>query len=110
MSVDPRARRIAVVADSLFAQLLPELHDAGYGIIQLLRLRSGGAFDLAEGTVYPVLRKLENEGLVKSGWAEVQGRRRRVYQLTAAGRRELAERKEAWRRFSTAMVVVLGGS
>ena len=35
MSVDPRARRIAVVADSLFAQLLPELHDAGYGIIQL---------------------------------------------------------------------------
>src|SRR5216110_2640695 len=82
----------------------------GYGIIQLLRLRSGGAFDLAEGTVYPVLRKLENERLVKSAWAEVQGRRRRVYQLTAAGRRELAERKEAWRRFSTAMVVVLGGS
>jgi len=35
VSVDPRARRIAVVADSLFAQLLPELHDAGYGIIQL---------------------------------------------------------------------------
>jgi len=50
----------------------------GYGVLQRLRERSGGVFDLPEGTVYPSLHRLERDGLLRSEWREVDGRRRRV--------------------------------
>jgi DNA-binding PadR family transcriptional regulator len=52
----------------------------------LLRARSNGAFDLPTGTVYPALHRLERGGLVRGSWSDGPGRRRRVYELTAAGR------------------------
>ena len=57
----------------------------GYAIAETLRSRSDGAFDLPEGTLYPALHRLERGGLLSSRWSEVNGRRRRVYQLTARG-------------------------
>ena len=57
----------------------------GYAVIEELRSRSEGAFDLAEGTVYPVLHRLESEGLLSSAWSTVAGRRRRTYRLTRRG-------------------------
>jgi PadR family transcriptional regulator len=68
----------------------------GYAVIEALRERSEGAFELAEGTVYPALRRLEDTGLVASRWTEVDGRRRRVYRLTGAGTAALAARREEW--------------
>ena len=59
----------------------------GYAVIEALRGRSDGAFDLAEGTVYPVLHRLEAEGLLASEWSTAAGRRRRVYRLTRKGAR-----------------------
>ena len=76
----------------------------GYAIVDTLRTRSEGEFDLAEGTIYPALYRLERRGLVTSRWEEGAGaRRRRVYRLTARGRRELAGERERWRRYVRAM-------
>lgn len=72
----------------------------GYAIIEEIRRRSGGAFDLPEGTVYPVLHRLETAKLLTSSWNETSGRKRRVYAMTAAGRRALAERRNVWKRFA----------
>jgi PadR family transcriptional regulator PadR len=73
----------------------------GYALIEELRRLSGGAFDLAEGRVYPALHRLEREGLLASRWSANVGRARRVYRLTGAGEQELAAREEAWRELST---------
>jgi DNA-binding PadR family transcriptional regulator len=79
----------------------------GYAVIEALRGRSDGAFDLAEGTVYPVLHRLEAEGLLASEWSTATGRRRRVYRLTRKGARRQEERRREWRTFSTAVEAVL---
>lgn len=81
----------------------------GYEIIDRLRERSGGVFDLAEGTVYPVLHRLERDGLLSSSWSEHRGRRRRVYRLTGDGARALDGMRHRWRRFAASIEVVLGG-
>lgn len=81
----------------------------GYAIAETLRARSSGAFDLPEGTLYPALHRLERAGLLSSHWAEVSGRRRRVYQLTRAGHRALAKRHQDWRDFARAVHAVVEG-
>lgn len=80
----------------------------GYAIVERLRARSGGRFDLPEGTVYPALHRLEAGGLLRSGWTVVAGRKRRLYELTDRGRLELGERSHEWRRFVEAVEDVLG--
>lgn len=79
----------------------------GYAIAETLRVRSGGAFDLPEGTLYPALHRLEAAGLLASRWSEVNGRRRRVYQLTRAGHRTLERRHGEWRDFARAVYAVV---
>ncbi len=80
----------------------------GYRIIELMREASGGVFELAEGTIYPALRRLEREGLVASTWTTGPGdRRRRTYSLTARGTAELAAHQVEWRSFATAVSNVL---
>ena len=78
----------------------------GYAIMEALRAGSGGQFNLPTGTIYPALRRLERAGLVHGTWAEA-GRRRRVYELTAAGRRALAAERGTWRAFSAAVTALL---
>jgi PadR family transcriptional regulator, regulatory protein PadR len=78
----------------------------GYAIIEQLKQRSGGELALPEGTVYPALHRLEAAGYLSSSWSG-EGRKRRVYQLTRRGRRELGVRREEWRQFSTAVEAVL---
>jgi len=79
----------------------------GYAVIAGLRDSSDGEFDLPEGTVYPALHKLEREGLVGSHWAAIDGRKRRVYELTAPGRAALATKKKDWAMFSRGVEAVL---
>ena len=81
----------------------------GYAIAETLRMRSAGAFDLPEGTLYPALHRLERGGLLASRWSEVGGRRRRVYRLTAKGHRALEEQQGEWREFARAVQAVLAG-
>lgn len=80
----------------------------GYAIAETLRVRSGQTFDLAEGTLYPALHRLQRAGLLSSRWSEHSGRRRRVYQLTVKGQRSLAKRRSDWRDFARAVHAVAG--
>jgi PadR family transcriptional regulator PadR len=82
----------------------------GYAVIVALRDSSDGEFDLAEGTVYPALHRLEKQGFLSASLNEVHGRRRKVYELTAAGRRELGEQRADWRRFSMLVTRVMGAT
>jgi PadR family transcriptional regulator PadR len=102
-------------ADTLNGQLDPlilaTLADSpahGYAVLQRLRERSGRAFDLAEGTIYPALHRLERDGLLSSTWSIEGGRRRRVYRLTRAGRQALRARRRDWTQFARAVAAVLG--
>ena len=81
----------------------------GYAIAERLRARSGGAFNLPEGTLYPALHRLERASLLTSRWSEVNGRRRRVYQLTGKGQRALTTQQDEWREFARAVHAVVEG-
>jgi PadR family transcriptional regulator, regulatory protein PadR len=78
----------------------------GYGVVEAIREASEGELDLAEGTVYPALYRLEGGGLLASSWTTVGGRRRRVYRLTKLGRRRLEQERKDWNAFSGAVKAV----
>jgi len=83
----------------------------GYAVIEEIRRRSGRAFDLPEGTIYPVLHRLEEAGLLSGRWETASsGRRRRVYTLTRRGERALGERRAVWQQFSDAIGGLLRGT
>lgn len=79
----------------------------GYVILRRLHELSGRGLAVPEGTIYPVLYRLERTGLLSSDWTRVSGRRRRVYTLTAAGRRALDTGAVQWKSFSGAVNKVL---
>lgn len=79
----------------------------GYAIITALRDGSGGQFDLAEGSIYPALHRLENAGLIASTIQIAQGRRRRIYTLTPRGREEFVTQRREWQGFVANMQAVL---
>lgn len=81
----------------------------GYALGQRLTDRSGGELAAPEGSLYPALQRLERRGFVTSSWASVEGRRRRVYRLSAAGRRQVDSAARDWQVFSGAVDRVLGG-
>jgi PadR family transcriptional regulator len=95
-----------VLKGHLDALLLAALEDGpqhGYAIMEWLRAGSDGRIDLPTGTVYPALHRLERSGLITSQWSTETGRPRRIYELTAAGRRVLSTERATWHAFSTAM-------
>jgi DNA-binding PadR family transcriptional regulator len=96
--------------DGLLMAIVAEGPSHGYAIIEQLRRRSLGAFDLPEGTVYPALHRLERAGLLASEWVREDGRRRRRYRLTAKGRTALAASRRDWLGFAKAVEAVLGAS
>jgi PadR family transcriptional regulator PadR len=96
--------------DGLLLAVLADAPGHGYELSKRLTQRSGGALDVPEGTLYPALHRLERGGLVQSAWSTEAGRRRRVYQLTAAGRRAAAQSRRDWRAFSSALDRVMGST
>ena len=83
----------------------------GYAVIEWLAQRSNGVLALAEGTVYPALHRLEEEGLVLSRWENKAGeRRRRVYSLTRSGHAAIDSRRKDWIAFSRLVTKMTGGS
>ncbi|WP_030437251.1 PadR family transcriptional regulator [Actinoplanes subtropicus] len=97
----------------LDALLLATLEDGprhGYAIKEALRDGSGGRFDLPTGTVYPALHRLAAAGLISGSWSQADGRRRRSYRLTPAGRRRLAGDRASWLEFSTTVTALLEGA
>ena len=81
----------------------------GYRICKAVNATTDGYFELREGSLYPSLHKLEREGLLKSFWEQTDaGRRRKYYQITDAGQKALATKRQEWNRFSAAVDRVLG--
>jgi PadR family transcriptional regulator, regulatory protein PadR len=79
----------------------------GYRIAQQIKERSRGVLDFKEGTLYPALHKLENDGLVESYDEVEKGRRRRYYRITKSGRGVLAKDRADWRTLSQAVTLIL---
>jgi PadR family transcriptional regulator PadR len=96
--------------DALLLAVIASQPAHGYAVIEELRRRSGGAFDLPEGTVYPALHRLERAGLLRSSWASEHGRKRRVYEVTDRGAAVLKDRRRDWRGFARAVDAVLGAT
>ncbi|TFD47088.1 PadR family transcriptional regulator [Cryobacterium frigoriphilum] len=93
--------------DLLILSVLADGPLHGYAVIDELRTRSSEVFDLAEGTVYPVLHRLEVAGYLSSEWGAVSGRRRRSYRLTRAGSARLEQQRASWQLFSASVNTVL---
>ena len=72
----------------------------GYRIIRELEIRSENAFEMSEGTLYPILHALEKEGCLESYRETFDGRERKYYHLTEKGVKQLDEKKEEWKSFS----------
>lgn len=84
------------VNEALVLSVLRDEPRHGYEIALEVEERSGGAFELQHGTLYPILHRLEEEGRIRGAWSE-EGRRRKVYRLTQAGRRHLGEEADRLR-------------
>lgn len=81
----------------------------GYGIAQIIRSRSGEAFAVETGSLYPALHRLERQKWVKSEWKLTESKQRaKYYQLTASGRRQLATDQERWLELVRAIGAVMG--
>jgi DNA-binding PadR family transcriptional regulator len=96
---------------SLELMVLSVLSDSskyGYLIQQSLRDASDELVDLKAGTLYPILHKLETKKLVRSRWDDSTGRRRKWYDLTAAGKKQLKVRVDEWQAYVDCLRQVLG--
>ena len=81
----------------------------GLFIAQSIERRSGDVLFVEQGSLYPALHRLEQQGWIKAEWAESEtGRQAKFYSLTAAGRKQLEAETANWARLSTAINLVLG--
>jgi PadR family transcriptional regulator PadR len=80
----------------------------GYGISQAIQLESGDRLQVDTGSLYPALHRLERQGWIKAEWKQSENKQRtRVYQLTAAGKKQLAAERSKWEQLTEAMASVL---
>src|SRR5690349_16363413 len=97
--------------EMLVLSLLEAQPRHGYEIGKLIEARSGGRLTFALPTLYPALLRLENRGWIKGRWVEKAGQRERCfYRLTPEGRRVLADQRETWKAYVSAVNAVMGES
>ena len=99
------------VLDMLVLTLLSSEAKYGYQIIQELKEKSGYKFLLKDGTLYPILYRLEDDGLVTSQWSEAEGKQtaRKYYLITDDGRRALYEIQATWQRITCGVTRIMKG-
>ena len=94
--------------DLILLKLLRAGPANGWQLTQSIQVVSNGALDVNYGSIYPALRRLEAQGLVAGRWAASENNRRaRFYELTAAGRKQLAAERAQWERFTGAIGLIL---
>ena len=106
--------------DLVLLHLLAEEPTYGYELVSRLRSRSGDGFRVKEGTLYPVLYRLEDAGFIEPEWTRPEiepgtqsagrGVPRKIYRVTQAGTQRLAELATAWREFENSVNAVLAPS
>jgi len=103
-----------LIGGSALLMVLSLLHERdmyGYEIIKELEERSKNVFRFKEGTLYPVLHRMENMSYVKSYRKEAEnGKERKYYSITAAGEKQLQEEKQKWHSFAVSVNMVIGGN
>jgi len=83
-------------------------HTHGYAIMTAIQETSGDVLRAEEGSLYPALRRMEEDGWIRAEWiTKDNGRRARTYELTAAGRKQLATEESRWQRVTSAVNRVL---
>jgi PadR family transcriptional regulator PadR len=84
----------------------PKLH--GYGIMAAIRDTSGDVLRADEGSLYPALHRMEEAGWIRAEWITKEtGRRARIYEITALGRKQLSAEQERWETVTSAVNRVL---
>ena len=79
----------------------------GYEIAKRIKAQSKEVLDMGEGTLYPILHKLEQDGMLRAFWEEASGRKRKYYQITRSGEKLITEKMAEWEQYSTAVGHVL---
>ncbi|QEL20449.1 PadR family transcriptional regulator [Limnoglobus roseus] len=97
------------VPELLLLRLLARQPMHGYDLVQGIRLTTGGVLAFGEGSVYPVLHRLEAEGLVAGTREAVGGRTRVVYRIRPLGRKRLAAATSRWEQVAAAVAAALNG-
>ena len=101
------ASRIELLQGTLDMIVLQTLHWGarhGYGIAQMIRTASRDVLQVEAGSLYPALHRLEHRGWIEAEWGVSElGRRAKYYQLTSAGRKQLAVEASEWERMTTAI-------
>ena len=96
-------------AELLILSLLEDQPRHGYDIGKLIEVRSGGKLRFHIASLYPLLYRLENRGLIQGRWVEKPNqRRRRYYRLTTQGQKTLAQQRQSWREFVRAVSQITG--
>jgi PadR family transcriptional regulator, regulatory protein PadR len=96
-------------AELLVLALVEDRPRHGYDIGKLISLRSKGALRFNVASLYPLLYRLEKRGWIDGKWTEQAGqRRRRMYRLTAEGRKVLAAQRSGWKAFAQAINRIAG--
>lgn len=101
---------IAASTRPLVLSILTAGESYGYAIIREVRRLSGGTLDWKEGMLYPVLHRLESEGLVTASWRQADGRRRKYYRITDQGLKVLDADRKAWQEVSATLDRAWGGA
>ena len=95
---------VAASAEPLILSLLSSGESYGYAIIQEIKARSKDGIQWTDGMLYPVLHRLEREGLIVSEWKEADtGRERKYYRLSSGGRKALKAEREQWLKVHNTM-------
>ena len=94
--------------DMLILQIVSLEPAHGYGIAQRLEQISRSVVQVNQGSLYPALHRLEQQGWIKAKWDESEtGRQAKFYSLTAAGRKQLESETANWNRLSEAINIVV---
>lgn len=95
------------VLEMLVLEMVCEAPTYGYELLTRLKERSDGLFALKEGTLYPILYRLEDEGMIAAAWSQCEGRTapKKMYSATDEGRQERLRRREIWRNFADTVYV-----
>lgn len=90
-------------AELLILSLVETRERHGYDIAQFIDQESGGTLTFYAASLYPLLYRLEKRDWISGRWLIVGGRRRRMYRITASGRKTLAAQRSRWRTFANAI-------
>lgn len=100
------------VLEMLVLELICEKPTYGYELLSRLKEGSGGMFSLKEGTLYPILYRLEDDGMIRAAWSQGEGRAapKKIYAPTDRGREENLRRLAVWQEFVRTVNDITGGA